>query len=65
MLANTPVKQLLITFVLATILVSNFTVVVLVSGAAEQPASSSELQDLQQQQTGHGGEALLQQEAVP
>lgn len=33
--------------------------------AAEQPATGSELQDLEQQQTGHGGEALLQQEAVP
>lgn len=52
-------------FVLVTILVSNFTVVVLVGGAAEHPASSPELQDLQQQQTGHGGQALLEQEAVP
>lgn len=51
--------QLPSTLVLATILISYFTVVVLVGGAAEQPASSSELQDLQQQQTGHGGEALL------
>lgn len=33
--------------------------------AAQQPASCSEFQDLQQQQAGHGGEALLQQEAVP
>lgn len=34
-------------------------------GAAEHPASGPELQDLQQQQTGHGGKALLEQEAVP
>lgn len=34
-------------------------------GAAEQPASGPELQDLQQQQTGHRGQALLEQEAVP
>lgn len=53
------------TCVLATILVCNFTVVVLVRRAAQQPASCSEFQDLQQQQAGHGGEALLQQEAVP
>lgn len=46
MLASKPVKQLLSTFVHATVLVSNFTVVVLVRSAAEQPASSSELQDL-------------------
>lgn len=52
-------------FVLATTLVRNFTVVVLVGGAAEQPASSPELQNLQQQQTGHGRKALLEQEAVP
>lgn len=47
------------------VLVSDLAVVVLVCGAAEQPASGPELQDLQQQQTGHGGEALLEQEAVP
>lgn len=64
-LANTPAKQLLSTHVLSTILVSNFTVVVLVGGAAEHPAASPELQDLQQQQTGHGGEALLEQESIP
>lgn len=52
-------------FVFATILVSDFAVVVLVCGVAEQPATGSELQDLEQQQTGHGGEAFLQQEAVP
>lgn len=34
-------------------------------GAAEHPPPRPELQDLQQQQTGHGGEPLLQQEAVP
>lgn len=65
MSVNKPVKQPLSTFVLATILVCDFAVVVLVRCAAQQPASGSELQDLQQQQTGHGGEALLQQEAVP
>lgn len=48
-----------------TILVSNFTVVVLVGRAAEQPASGPELQDLQQQQTGHRGKTLLEQEAIP
>lgn len=48
----------------ATILLGNFTVVVLVCGGAERPASGSELQDLQQQQTGHGAEAFLQQEAI-
>lgn len=50
---------------LATILLGNFTVVVLVCGGAERPASSSELQDLQQQQAGHGAEAFLQQEGIP
>lgn len=64
-LANTPAKQLFSTHVLLTILVSNFTVVVLVGGAAEHPAASPELQDLQQQQTGHGGETLLEQESIP
>lgn len=34
-------------------------------GAAERPASGPELQDLQEQQPGHGGQPLLQQEAVP
>lgn len=58
-------KRPVSTLVLATTLVRNFTVVVLVGGAAEQPASSPELQNLQQQQTGHGGQALLEQEAVP
>lgn len=58
-------KPPLNTCVLATILVCNLAVVVLVRRAAQQPASCSELQDLQQQQTGHGGEALLQQETVP
>lgn len=48
-----------------TLLVADFAVVVLMGGAAEQPASGPELQDFQQQQTGHGGEALLKQEAVP
>lgn len=50
---------------LTTGLIRNFTVVVLVGGAAEHPPSGPELQDLQQQQTGHGAEALLEQEAVP
>ncbi|KAG7243598.1 hypothetical protein INR49_011155 [Caranx melampygus] len=53
------------TIVLTTGLIRNFTVVVLVGGAAEHPPSGPELQDLQQQQTGHGAEALLEQEAVP
>lgn len=35
------------------------------SGAAEHPTSGLEFQDLQQQQTGHGREALLEQKAVP
>lgn len=47
------------------VLVSYFTVVVLVSGAAEHPTSGPEFQDLQQQQAGHGREALLEQKAVP
>lgn len=53
-MANAAAEQLFSTLVLATILVSNFTVVVLVGSAAEQPAAGPELQDLQQQQTGHG-----------
>lgn len=56
--------KLLSTLVLSAVLICNFTVVVLVGGAAEHPASGPELQDLQQQQTGHGREALLEQEAV-
>lgn len=47
------------------ILVGDFAVVVFVRRAAEHPTSGPELQDLQQQQTGHGGEALLEQKAIP
>lgn len=47
------------------ILVGDLAVVVLVGGGAEHPAPGPELQDLQQQQASHGGEALLEQEAVP
>lgn len=49
---------------LKTILLGNLTVVVLVCGGAEQPSSSSKLQEFQQQQAGHGAEAFLQQEPI-
>lgn len=45
--------------------VGDFAVIILVGGAAEHPASGPELQDLQQQEASHGGQALLQEKAVP
>lgn len=44
--------------------VCNFAIVISMCRAAEHPAPRPEFQDLQQQQAGHGGETLLEQEAI-